>query len=419
MAKPDNNYLKIAIAIVILAFVLRSVWALLIPVFPISDGEAYDQLARNLATHGIYGWSPTRPSAYWPPGTSAIYATLYLIFGQTYNPMVILNVILSTGIVALTMWVGSIFFEKPTAILAGFLMAIWPSEVLYVTILASETPFTFFVLLGCGIWFSDQLPKSQRAVAGALAFSAATYCRPIALLLPIVLWLSALPKWQKFRAEFLVMLATMVIIVVAVAPWSARNTTVFGHFVSMTTADGVNLWVGNNPNADGYYMFPPTVQGLSEYEQDQVLGTEARRYILDNPGRFLLLSLKKAVLLHLNETIAVTWNTEGITQRFGERTVFPLKVLTRGFWTGVLLLAIGGVIILVRTRGFIQTFLNPVVLIWIYFTAVYSVFFVTDRFHFPAHPFISVLAAVAILSCVSTVSASSIKARPKVGAQRL
>ena len=32
---------------------------------------------------------------------------------------------------------------------AGFLMAIWPSEVAYVTVLASEIPFTFFVLLGC------------------------------------------------------------------------------------------------------------------------------------------------------------------------------------------------------------------------------------------------------------------------------
>ena len=42
-------------------------------------------------------------------------------------------------------------------------------------------------------------------------------------------------------------------------------------------------------------------------------------------------TLKKAALLHLTETIAITWNTEGIKERFGENTLFPLKLVTQGF----------------------------------------------------------------------------------------
>ena len=203
----------------------------------------------------------TTPSAYWPPGTSGIYAVLYLTFGQGFTPIVILNIILSSGIVGLTIWFGSIVFDKATGIFSGFLMAIWPSEVFFVTMLASEIPFTFLLLSGCIAWFSLRLPNSVRAIAGGLAFAAAAYVRPIAILLPIVLWLSVLPDWKKFRSNPGHAHA-MAVIVLAAAPWSVRNTKNFGHFVSMTTSDGVNLWMGNNTNSDGYYMpQPATIRG--------------------------------------------------------------------------------------------------------------------------------------------------------------
>ena len=401
MVKSDADYLKIAIAILVVAFALRVMWCAVIPVIPMSDPKAYDLLARTLADYGVYGWSVDRLSAYWPPGTSAMYAALYRTFGQSYNPVAIVNVILSTGIVGLTMWLGWRLFDAQTGLFAGLLMAIWPSEVLYVTILASELPFTVFVLLGCVAWFNLRLPNLLRAIASGLAFGAASYFRPVALLLPIVLWLSSLPNWRKLRDDLPLALIAIIIVGVVVAPWSVRNTKVFGHFVGMSTADGVNLWVGNNANSDGYYMpIPAWTEGLGEYEQDRRLGQEARRFILDNPSTFILRGIKKAVLLHLNETIAVTWNTEGITDRFGENALFPLKLVTRGFWTGVLLFALGGIAILMRSRGVLASLVNPIVLIWAYYTAVYSVFFVTDRYHFPAHPFIAMLASVTILTCV-------------------
>jgi 4-amino-4-deoxy-L-arabinose transferase-like glycosyltransferase len=401
MVKSEIGYLKIAFAILVVALVLRVTWGALVPVVPMSDSKAYEFLARTLAEYGVYGWSAARPSAYWPPGTSAVYAALYSVFGQSFTPIVILNIILSTGVVGLTMWLGSIFLGKMTGLLAGFLMAIWPSEVFYVTILASELPFSFFVLLGVTAWFNLRLPNSVRVVTSGLAFGAATYFRPIALLLPIVLWLSALPKWQKLREGLPVILFAMVIIGLAITPWSVRNAKIFGHFVPMSTSDGVNLWMGNNANSDGYYMpLPASIHGLSEYDQNKVLGEEAWRYILDNPGPFILRSIKKAALLHISETIAVIWNTEGIKQRFGENVLLPLKLITRGFWTAVLLFALGGVAILVRMRGILQTLMNPTVLIWIYFTAVYSIFVASDRYHFPSHPYISMLAAVAILASV-------------------
>jgi 4-amino-4-deoxy-L-arabinose transferase-like glycosyltransferase len=104
---------------------------------------------------------------------------------------------LSTAIVGQTIWLGRIFFDRTIAILAGGLMAIWPIQVAYVTILASELPFTFMVLLGFAAWFSSRPSKSAQAAVCGLAFGAASYVRPVALLLPIILWLSIVPSWKK------------------------------------------------------------------------------------------------------------------------------------------------------------------------------------------------------------------------------
>ena len=93
------------------------------------------------------------------------------------------------------------------------------------------------------------------------------------------------------------MLIAMAVIVLAAAPWSVRNTKNFGHFVSMTTSDGVNLWMGNNANSDGYYMpQPATIRGLGEYDQNKILMEDALLYITEHPGTFVLRSITKAGL---------------------------------------------------------------------------------------------------------------------------
>jgi 4-amino-4-deoxy-L-arabinose transferase-like glycosyltransferase len=389
--------------VLLLAIALRLAWGTLIPVVPVSDGDAYDISARMLAEHGVYGWAPDRPSAYWPVGISAIYAALYFVFGHSFTSIVILNIALSSAIVGLTIWLGRIFFNDTIGLIAGGLMAIWPTEVAFVTILSSELPFTLLFLLGFVAWFSIRITNwFVRAVASGLAFGAATYVRPAAILLPIVLWLSALPNWRKLRERLPVLLLAIIVIGVTIAPWSIRNTKLFGHFVMLSTNGGVTLWIGNNPNSTGYYMDPyadppASTKGLNEYEQDKAFQKEALRYIFEKPASFVARSMKKAVLIYIGETTAIHWNVEGLKQRFGESVLFPLKLLTQSFWTVVLLLALAGLIIMLKEFGPVPTLTNPAVLTLGYFTAFYSLFLAADRYHFPSHPFVALLAANAIL----------------------
>jgi 4-amino-4-deoxy-L-arabinose transferase-like glycosyltransferase len=372
---------------------------MLIPVVPLSDSAAYDTFARMLAEHGVYGWTPDQPSAYWPVGTSAIYAALYAAFGHSYFPIVVLNIALSMGIVMMTARLGRIFFDDSTAIVAGSLIAIWPTQIAYVTILASELPFTLLVLLGFDAWYASRRSNLVRAMGGGLAFGAASYFRPIALLLPIVLWCSSFSGWKKLREGLPTVLLAMVVASLTIVPWSVRNTNVFGSFVLLSTNGGAVFWMGNNPEANGFYLPEPAfTKGLSEYERDKVLGQEALRYIMAEPVSFVARTIKKAALLNVGETIAIHWNAEGIKERFGERALLPLKVLTQGFWTCVLLLAFGGLVVMVRKRGLSVSLMNPIVLTCTYFTAVYAVTLAQDRYHVPLHPFFAMLAAITIVA---------------------
>src|SRR5690349_4892307 len=102
MAMSDTKFLRIAAVIMVLAMALRIAWGFTIPVVPLSDSRAYDILARSLAEHGAYSLGRGQLTAYWPPGTSAVYAALYIVFGRDFSFIVASNVILSSGIVALT-----------------------------------------------------------------------------------------------------------------------------------------------------------------------------------------------------------------------------------------------------------------------------------------------------------------------------
>jgi 4-amino-4-deoxy-L-arabinose transferase-like glycosyltransferase len=395
------------VIILAVALLLRLAWALAIPAIPVSDSAAYDAFARTIVEHGVYGWTADQPSAYWPVGTSAIYAGLYTAFGRGFAAIVVLNIALSTAIVGLTMWLGRTFFDDATAVVAGVLMAVWPSEVMYVTILASELPFTFLILLGFAAWFSDRISAPVRGILSGLAFGAACYVRPIALLMPMILLLSAVPQWRIMGQQVVVSVFAMAVIAVTIAPWSTRNHAVFGEFVLLSTNGGPNLWMGNNPDATGYYMpLPSSVDSLSEPERDRKLGDLAKQYIAAEPVAFMLRSIKKAILLHGSETIAVHWNEKGITSRLGAGALFPLKLLNQLFWLGALTLALVGWLFLLGTRGVLGGLFHPIILSWAYFTGVYAITVIQDRYHFPSHPFVAVLAATAIAAFASRARAT-------------
>jgi 4-amino-4-deoxy-L-arabinose transferase-like glycosyltransferase len=361
-----------------------------------SDSNAYDVFAQNIASGYGYCWKPGELTAYWAVGTSALYALLYSVFGHSYTPIVMLNILVGLGTIALAMSLTRRWLGQFPAVLTGWILALWPQMIEFTTILASEMLFNFCVLLA--FWLAT-LPGWKwfpRAAASGIALAAAVYIRPVALLLaPLIYLPEALNRGELAKALAACMISC-VIMVALVLPWSVRNLHVFDHFVLVSTNAGANFWMGNNPNSTGGYMVLPETGIANEAERDRYFNQKAWEYIRLEPLAFVARTVKKTFMLHDRETIGVSWNEKGLEQRFGSDILFPLKLLNNPYWWLILVCASYGLVLLFQQRTWLEFLTLPPLTTWAYFTALHSITVSGDRYHIPSDPFIAMLAAYAI-----------------------
>ena len=389
-------------AILALGVALRILWAVLMPVEPVSDSHAYWSLAQNIVTHGVYGFEPDVPSAYWAVGTAALYAGGYMLFGADSDLSVILiNMISSIAVIVLLYDVGRRWFGARAGLAAAALFAIWPLAIQFSSVLASEIHFMALSLGGLAAW--DRAGFRPRGlvflVLAGLCLGAATYLRPIALLIPAALAAASVLRairlsWQ----DCLKAVVATALIFALVAPWSARNERVFGEPVMMSTNFWANFWMGNNPETSGGYMpLPEVTRGLTEIERAHLLEEISLGHLRDEGiAAFAWRTLWKAARLHERETIGVAWNQAGVEALVGGTGADGLKLLSTAYWYAMLALALAGIVLLARRGLGWRVILAPPVWLWLYFTGVHAVIVVGDRYHMPAIPMIALLAGVAV-----------------------
>lgn len=397
-----------------LALGLRLIWMIFVPVAPVSDSSAYMTLAGNIYEHGVYGFRPEHPGAYWAVGTAALYAGTFFVFGsETMIGVLVINMI--SSIVAL--WgiydLGRRWFGEGSGRLAALLFAIWPLTIQYTTVLASELHFIAMMVLGLAMW--DRVRVSPMGLAfllgSALAFTAATYLRPIALLIPATLAIATLlDRRRQAIGPLLKAVVITAAIFALVAPWSARNERVFGTEVFMSTNFWPNFWMGNHAGTDGEYtVLPAETRGMSEIERSNYMRTLALQELEADPFGFVPRTLLKAIRLHNRETIGVAWNVQSLRPMVGQTGLMVLKAVSTAYWYVVLLAALAGIVILARERSAWQTLLSPPVWLWLYFTALHAVIFVGDRFHMPAIPMVAILAGYALANLVAGQDADVVR----------
>lgn len=378
---------------------LRLVWAVWIPVQPVSDSAAYDQFARTLIQHGVYGWSADQPSAYWAVGTSALAAFTYL-FTDGYGGVVALNLLAGLAI----LWLGhhlTVRWFGPAAGLCGLaLLAFWPNLIAFTSILSSELFFIALVLAGLVFWQRPgRHPMADLLLAG-LIWGLAAYIRPVILLVPVALALVDLRDGpRRFVTTALEAGIALLLILLVSLPWTIRNQTVMGEAIMISTNFGANLWMGNNPDSDGGYMsLPPEVDTMSEVERNAYLKDRAKAFMVEHPGQALALLGRKLVRLNARETIGIAWNEAALQARIGPAGVRAAKLVATGYWYLILLGGFAGIGLLIRQDGAVASLFNPPAALWGYFTALHTVIVADDRYHMAASPFIASLAA---LSCLA------------------
>lgn len=393
----DTAWLKKAgVWALFVAFFLRVCWSLLVPVSPVSDSNAYDVFAQNIALGYGFCWHPDELTAYWAVGTSAIYALLYSVFGHSYVPIVVLNIIVGFGVVALAMSLARRWLGLLPAVLVGWILALWPQMIEFTTILASEMLFNFCVLLAFWLATMPGWKWLPSAVTTGIALAAAAYIRPVALLLAPLIYLPEALNQRKLARAITACMVSCVVMFALILPWTLRNLHVFDRFVLISSNAGANLWMGNNPDTTGGYMSLPETGIINEVDRDRYFNQKAWEYIRQEPFAFVTRTVKKAFTLHDRETIGVSWNEKGLEQRFGSGTLMYLKIINNLYWWLILVCGFCGLILLLRQRTWQELVTLPILTAWVYFTAVQSIIVTGDRYHIPSDPFIAMLAAFAI-----------------------
>jgi 4-amino-4-deoxy-L-arabinose transferase-like glycosyltransferase len=377
-----------------LALVLRVAWALWIEVEPQSDGVMYHEFALSLVQGRGYAYPNGALTAYWPVGTSALYAGLYRAFGVGFAPIVAFNLLLGLLVVALTMALAAHWFDRRAALFAGLIAACWPLLIQFTTVLASELLFTALCLASLALQ-TLRAPSAGRDVGTGLLLAAACLVRPTALALFVFFlvfgWLAERRWTGVLRQAFLFGLAAIVVI----GPWAWRNTLLFGSPVLISANFGANLWMGNSAGSNGGYQPLPEDRAFaSEVDRDRHFKALALDYIRAEPARYVRMSLKRFVDTHSRETIGVSWNRSALDQRLDHRGLHVLKLLTSAYWWLAATAAMVGAWSLLRRDRAIGL-LHPLILLPAFTAAVPTLTVSQDRYHFPMIPMVAILASVA------------------------
>jgi 4-amino-4-deoxy-L-arabinose transferase-like glycosyltransferase len=309
-----SRILLIFIAIGLTARIAITVYlGIATPPIPGSDASEHDSYAWNLAQgHGYRGVSPDvksptgelldHPSAYRAPGASIFWAGIYWIFGHRYGPVRLAQCVLDTLTILLLYRIARICFGETVALLAASVYAVWPTALLYSSLLGSEPLYAFLFCwsLLLSLQFAERPTWRRAAGAGAL-LGLALLTRGNAVMMVVLLIPWGIVQFRRTPRLIIRACAVPLIAVLMLVPWTIRNYRVLHAFVPLETGGGdvllgsYNRVVANDPLYYGYWVFPTSY--LPEYAQqitapnDEVIRDHieirlAAQWTLDHPEKW-------------------------------------------------------------------------------------------------------------------------------------
>lgn len=187
---------------------------------------------KQVVEHVDRRWAADKPFAFWPPGTPFIYAAIYSVFGTHYTGIVVLNIVLSAVLIVCTARVAARWFGERVALVAAAVLAVWPTLVLFTTVLASELPYLALTVAALDAWTLRRRSLYFRASLAGLLLGCAALVRPQALVLPLLyaagLWVWDGMRRDAFTTQLRIGAVAAVVMALVIAPWTLRNYKLYG-----------------------------------------------------------------------------------------------------------------------------------------------------------------------------------------------
>jgi tetratricopeptide (TPR) repeat protein len=401
------------IVIFIVAFAVRVLHVLELSAAPLfgtllGDARAYDAWALRLAAGGWVGHDVFYQAPLYPYLLGLVYA----FAGRDLLLVRIGQAALGSLACVLVGLAGARLFSSRVGMVAGLMLALYGPAIFFDALLQKSVVDGVLVCLL--LWLIARVGEEQGTARtwlalgltlGALGLTRENAAVFIIVILVWVLGRSRVPRRTRFANAG----ALAAGLVVVLAPVAARNAWVGGGFVITTSQLGPNLYIGNNPRADGTYAPLRFGRGDAEHEREDatrlaeraegraLTPSEVSRYwrgralafASEQPGEWLALTVRKIALLW---NVSEMLDTESQETHADWSTTLWLTGAAGHF--GVLVpLALLGVLVTWAERSRLAVFYA----LLLSYAASVVVFYVFARYRYPLVPFLVLLASAGLV----------------------
>lgn len=385
---------------------MRLAWALYAQVDPLdgrfADTVFYHLIAASMAEGGGYTSPYTfLPTALFPPGCPFFLIPIYWAFDPHYQLAELANVFLGTASVGLLYVIALQLFGVGPARVAALLLAAFPGQVFFTSLIYAEPLYTLVMLAGLIVLIAARRRSLDwrwvvlyGIVAGAamMVRSAGT---AVLVMGPLYVLLLTRDLRGTVRATALMAVGAALL----VGPWTVRNIVTLDSPVVLTTAAGINLYQGHHVGASGGDVSPaklldtyrPLRRPGGEVDVNNAGVKEAVHFAATHPLSEVALAGKKLKELYAGDTGWLDLNEDFGHHPFIEPDVRDaLRITADVYYFALLAVAGVGVLRWSRERG--EGPLLPVVVILVW-SGAHIVTFGSPRYHVPVMPLLSLLAA--------------------------
>ncbi len=269
------------------------------------DGLIYQGVAQSINESDSFLACGAFSGAYWPPLFCIYLASFYKLFGHTSWLFFLLNILIavSTAVVS-QKYLRRIFGETTSR---------WAVLLCLNSILIFNFQFYYKYELLTGLLFAvalyflfknSQLSWNDLFWSGLFfGLSALATGRVLAMVPAVLIYIVGCHKNRLkpvTKSVFPALLLFLFGIMLAVTPWTIRNYVCFEKLIPITTNSGLNFYTGFNENANGGYLHRHQLpEPFDEWDRNDngAFYKGGLSFISDNPGRAMLLMLKKVNLI--------------------------------------------------------------------------------------------------------------------------
>jgi 4-amino-4-deoxy-L-arabinose transferase-like glycosyltransferase len=379
------------------------------------DERDYNALAKNLVAHHEFAFEPGTPVAIRPPLYPFFLAGVYSIFGvESFQIVRLLQAGMGLLTAVLLYMLGSQVHSRKAGLAVAAVFSFYPSWLLQANMVLTESLFTLLLVAACyAVVRFYQRDSIGCIILGGLLLGLAALTRSVVWMAPPLLAAFILLTWRTaWHRRVLAGIALVAAFAATIAPWSIRNTQLFGTFVAVDVMGGRNLMMGNYEHTPLYRSWAAIgIEGeeswhavlrqthaesnLNQAQVDKLAMKQGLTFMAANPGLTCQRGIVKFFDFWGLEREFVAGAQRGYWGNLPTPAIVVLAAVIMGTYAVMLFAGIYAMTMLPLSDRRLHWFL---VLVVAYICGIHTLVFAHSRYHLPVMPIVLLFGAIAIVN---------------------